>query len=593
MHIAARRLAGGRQWLCVCVCLLALASVGTASAEAAAGAAGGCATSGAASGSYSTTVCLTTPTAGATVRGDTAISTSISTFGASASVQKVVFYLDGAYVLTDFEAPYAFTLPMSHYVDGSGRIEVEARLRDGFVTQRAAVDVTLDNGVTSMPLNSRSFTPPVVTAVAGRPPVVAAVGDGGGGETSGREVSHVVSSWSPNLFLYLGDVYEKGTFAEFGNWYDRDFGGLRSVTAPVVGNHEYENNAAPGYFDYWDDVPNSYSFEAGDWHVIALNSTSEMGQTGVGSPQYRWLLADLDAHPAQCTLVYMHHPLFNIGAEGSATRLDTMWRLWTDRGVDLVLAGHDHTYQRWSPLDAEGDPDPSGVTEIVAGTGGHSAQSFVRSHGRVAAALTGFGALRLELNERGAAFRFESSAGRTLDSGSVPCRETAGDTTAPSAPQSLMATPRSHSQIDLQWAAAVDDVGITGYDIYRDGTKVDSADPTTTWSDTDDDVGSTHEYEVRARDAAGNVSEPSAQVTATTPPLAVLFSTGFESANLAAWTFSQNVTVQQSDVFSGAWAARSTSTGAAKSYSTRRSRRCARASTTRRASRSSARTRRR
>ncbi|MDX6720297.1 MAG: large repetitive protein [Solirubrobacteraceae bacterium] len=567
MHIASPRSASQQYLVAVSACLLALAGVAATPVGADAVAPGsGCATSGPASGAYSTTVCLTAPGDAASVSGDITVSAAASTSGASAGVQKVVFYLDGEYVLTDFEAPYSFKLPTSHYVDGTRRLEVEARMRDGFVTQRASVDVTLGNGVTRTPVNIGSFTPPVVTAPAGRPVVVAAVGDGGGGETSGTEVSNVISSWNPNLFLYLGDVYEKGTLTEFGNWYDRDFGRLRAITAPVIGNHEYENHAAPGYFSYWDNVPSYYSFDAGGWRVIALNSTSELGQTGPGSPQYRWLLDDLDAHPAECTLVYMHHPLFNIGAEGSATRLDAMWRVWTEHGVDLVLAGHDHTYQRWVPLDAAGNPDPSGLTEIVAGTGGHSAQSFVRSDDRVAAALTGFGGLRLELNARGAAFRFESSAGRTLDSGSVPCRGTPPDTTAPTAPESPTATARSHSQIDLRWTGAVDDVGITGYDIYRDGTKVDGADPTATWSDTDVEAGATHEYEVRARDAAGNVSNASTPATATTPAVAVLFSTGFESGDLTAWTFSQNVAVQQADVFAGAWAARSTSTGTAKSY---------------------------
>src|SRR5439155_4086308 len=101
---------------------------------------------------------------------------------------------------------------------------------------------------------------------------------------------------------------------------------------------------------------------------------------------------------------------FNIGQEGMATRMDPVWALLATDGVDLVLNGHDHSYQRWQPLDATGAPSPTGTTEIVVGTGGHALQTFVQSDSRVAAAFSKqFGAMRLELNPAGAAFRFVNS----------------------------------------------------------------------------------------------------------------------------------------------------------------------------------------
>ncbi len=95
---------------------------------------------------------------------------------------------------------------------------------------------------------------------------------------------------SPAPSSDLGDVYEKGTHTEFFNWYgtpDRFFGRMRNYTNPVIGNHEYENNVAPGYFGYWNQVPDYYSYDAAGWHFIALNSTSQLGQRGPGSPRYR------------------------------------------------------------------------------------------------------------------------------------------------------------------------------------------------------------------------------------------------------------------------------------------------------------------
>jgi hypothetical protein len=80
---------------------------------------------------------------------------------------------------------------------------------------------------------------------------------------------------------------KKGTYTEFSNWYGTPstyFGKFRSITNPVIGNHEYENGAAPGYFEYWNMDPNKsyYSYNAGGWHFIAINSNSKFksGSTG-------------------------------------------------------------------------------------------------------------------------------------------------------------------------------------------------------------------------------------------------------------------------------------------------------------------------
>src|SRR5436190_564879 len=62
-------------------------------------------------GSYAINVCLNEPADGATLSGDVTVSGSASTVSGTANVQRLVFYVDGQYALTDFEAPYSFTLP--------------------------------------------------------------------------------------------------------------------------------------------------------------------------------------------------------------------------------------------------------------------------------------------------------------------------------------------------------------------------------------------------------------------------------------------------------------------------------------------------
>ncbi len=522
-----------------------------------------CQTSGPAAGSYTVSVCLTAPADGASVGMDTTVSGTVTVSPTGAvGVQRMVFYLDGAYLLTDYQAPYTFTLPTAKFVDGMKTLEVEALMRDTFKTDRASINLLFANGVTTPPTNTNTRGATLGTG-AGGSVVVAAVGDGAGGETSETNVTNVIAGWNPNLFLYLGDVYEKGTPTEFYNWYrgsDTFYGRFNPITNPTIGNHEYENGAAPGYFDYWDNIPHYYSYNVGGWHLISLDSTGQFAQTAPGTPQYQWLASDLNANTQPCTLVYYHHPLYNIGEEGETTSLAPIWSLLAQHSVDLVVNGHDHTYQRWTPLDGSGNPDATGVTEIITGTGGHALGVFTRNDSRVAASSLEFGALRLDLNQGGAGFQFVNTQGVTRDSGSIPCDATR-DSSPPTAPADLTATGTYKTRIDLAWTASSDNVGVSNYDIYRNGTLLTSVGSQTSFADTTVAPNTTYTYTVRARDAAGNVSVASNSASATTPATGVLFHDGFESGDLSNWTSVTGLVAQQGDAFAGNWAARATATG--------------------------------
>ena len=94
----------------------------------------------------------------------------------------------------------------------------------------------------------------------------------------------------------------------------------------------------------------------------------------------------------------------------------------------------------------------------------------------------------------------------------------ATDTTAPTAPATLSATAVSATRIDLSWTAATDQLGVTGYRVYRNAAATELASVTaTTHSDTTVVAGTAYSYVVRAVDAAGNLSNPSPTATATTP----------------------------------------------------------------------------
>lgn len=387
----------------------------------------GCATSTSSSGSYMVTLCFTAPVSGSTLTGAVTVTPSYTVSKTSPSVNHMIYFLDGKYLLTDFQKPFPFSLPSFYWVDGSHTLSFEAVMSDGYVTSnKASIHVKFKNGITSPPVNTKTYKPTLGTK--GSPEVVVAVGDGSGGQTSESNVTSLISSLRPNLLLYLGDVYEDGSSTEFYNWYGNNnsfYSRFRSITNPTIGNHEYLTSGAAGFFYYWNNAPTYYSYNVAGWHIITLNSNSQFVQTRTGSAQYNWLVQDLASDTSKCTLVTYHAPLYNIGNENPATQMKNIWGLLAQDKVTLVVNGHDHDYQRYVPLDGSGNPSATGVTEIVDGTGGQGIDTFKRTDSRLVVGFdsspTDFGVLRLQLNSTNASFKFIDTAGSTLDSGTVPC----------------------------------------------------------------------------------------------------------------------------------------------------------------------------
>ncbi len=235
----------------------------------------------------------------------------------------------------------------------------------------------------------------------------------------------------PGTILALGDnAYQSGANWEYLLCYGPTWGRHRARTRPVPGNHEYETRGARDYFEYFGSAAGRpgegwYSFDHGGWHLVALNSNcSDIGGCGPDSPQGRWLRADLAAHPARCTLAYMHHPRFSSGRHGSSASMQPLWQMLYDANADVVLVGHDHHYERFAPMAPDGTRDPTrGIREFLVGTGGifHYALSAPQPNSEVRNNDT-HGVLQLTLRPDGYDWRFHPVAGRTFtDTGSAPC----------------------------------------------------------------------------------------------------------------------------------------------------------------------------
>jgi Calcineurin-like phosphoesterase len=257
-----------------------------------------------------------------------------------------------------------------------------------------------------------------------------AVGDGADSGTRDDAVTAMIASRNPDTFLYLGDVYESGTASEFANYYDPGFGRLKSITRPTPGNHEWPNRSS-GYDPYWGpgfSNPHYYGFDLGGWHLVSLNSEEPHGE---GSAELAWLRGDLAGRSGNCTIAYWHRPRYSAGSgHGDGPDMDPVWQALAGHAA-IVLAGHDHDYQRLKPID--------GITSWVVGTGGHSLYSVRASDPRLAAWNdSDYGALRLQLSSGRADYAFVTMAGAVLDQGSVGCQSAppatgkpATDVTAP------------------------------------------------------------------------------------------------------------------------------------------------------------------
>jgi hypothetical protein len=254
-----------------------------------------------------------------------------------------------------------------------------------------------------------------------------AVGDVAGCVSQGDEATSALVDGLPGTIILAGDIaYESGTVKDFTDCYDPSWGRHRARTRPAPGNHEYDTpNAAPYYAYFGTNAGPAgrgyYSFDLGAWHIVSLNSNVD---AAAGSPQEQWLRADLAASTAHCTLAYWHHPLFSSGLHGNHAFMRDLMRALYDLNADVVVAGHDHDYERFAPQTADGVADPArGIREFVVGTGGRSLTPILIPHPNSERRYEdGYGVLRLLLDGQGYSWEFVPvAAGVTVDSGTAAC----------------------------------------------------------------------------------------------------------------------------------------------------------------------------
>lgn len=232
--------------------------------------------------------------------------------------------------------------------------------------------------------------------------------------TADKATGDLVRAIKPKVVVTLGDnAYPHGSFSQFKNCYDPPWGSFKRKTRPAPGNHEYHTPEAAGYFRYFGKRAGRccrgyYKYKVGAWRLYSLNSERRV------ATQVRWLRKNLRAHPHACTLAYWHQPRFSDGTvHGDSAAVDPLWDAFAANGGDVVLAGHDHSYQRF--------PRRHGVRSFVVGSGGAPLYDVVPK--RVAAYDDSHhGILRFKLRDGSYAWKFRRVGGAAADQGNANCR---------------------------------------------------------------------------------------------------------------------------------------------------------------------------
>jgi tartrate-resistant acid phosphatase type 5 len=254
----------------------------------------------------------------------------------------------------------------------------------------------------------------------------AVIGDYGINSEGERQVAALVKAWRPDFVITLGDNnYPSGAAdtidVNIGQYFHDLIGGYvgrfgcgaaTNRFFPALGNHDLYTGGGRPYLDYFQLPGNEryYDFVRGAVHLFALDSDpSEPDGNTADSKQAAWLRDTLATSTARFQVVYMHHPPYSSSAHGSTPALQWPYAAW---GADLVLAGHDHSYER---IDADG------ITYIVNGVGG--AQTYpigTLVAGSRFSYADGFGAMLVDADATVMRLRFFGVGGRLIDETTIP-----------------------------------------------------------------------------------------------------------------------------------------------------------------------------
>ena len=259
-------------------------------------------------------------------------------------------------------------------------------------------------------------------------PILVGAGDIGDCATDGAAQTAALLDSIPGTVFTVGDNAQgTGDASEFANCYDPSWGRHKARTRPVPGNHDYNVPGASAYFDYFGATAGPYGqgyysarLPAG-WLYVGLNSEIA---TGSESAQHEWLRQTLKAEPATCIVAAWHQPFVSSGPSRGTPRMRALWKLLQDSGADIVLAGHDHFYERLQPVNADEQVDPTlGIRSFIVGTGGGRLMEARNLSPASAARARMWGVLKIFMFAASYSWEFVGVDGTVFDRGNGSCHK--------------------------------------------------------------------------------------------------------------------------------------------------------------------------
>ena len=270
---------------------------------------------------------------------------------------------------------------------------------------------------------------PDLAPTAGAPAVLIGAGDIARCDRTNDEATGLLLDNYPGATVFTaGDnINGNATLTNFNTCYGPSWGrsGIKPRTRPAVGNNDYKQAGAAGFFNYFgtaggDSAKYYYSYDLGAWHIMVLNDQITMT---AGSPQEQWLRTELAANTKKCTLAYWHRPRFSSTGTNNLAAVKPLWDALYAYNADVVVNANYTVYERFAPQSPTAVADTLGIREFIVGTGGLNLQNpgGARPNSQVRNGTT-YGVLKFTLDTASYAWQFVPIAGSTFtDAGSTAC----------------------------------------------------------------------------------------------------------------------------------------------------------------------------
>ena len=253
-------------------------------------------------------------------------------------------------------------------------------------------------------------------------------GDTNANKTALLVERQLAAAGSNSNVLTLGDnAYFLGLIIGYTECYEKTWGRFIDKTFVIAGNHDYENNGESNYFKYFGAKANPdgkgtgyYRIDQSGWTMFALNSNVDSSAT---SAQAQWLKQEL-ATAQPCVAAAWHHARFSSAPDGDNSSMTAMWDILDLAKADVVLAAHEHQYERFAPMTSSGTVSTTGgMRSFVVGTGGADIYAHAGVRAGSEKQVVAHGVMRLSLSAGNAKWKFIDVDDAVRDEGAFDCRK--------------------------------------------------------------------------------------------------------------------------------------------------------------------------